>query len=143
MKRIEIVNGPNLGRIGRREPELYGSTSFDLYLEQLRQRYPDLQLGYYQSNCEGALIDHLYRLEDEAAQGVILNAGAYTHTSIALLDALRAIHLPVIEVHLSNIHARESYRHTSMIASACQGVITGFGLESYALAIEALRRSDY
>lgn len=138
MKHIAIVNGPNLGRIGRREPEHYGSRSFDDYLLHLRTQYPELELSYYQSNCEGALIDYLYHLDDEGVDGVVLNAGAYTHTSVALLDAIRAIAPPVVEVHLSNIHARESFRDQSLIAAACLGVVTGFGLESYRLAVEAL-----
>ncbi|MDO4692823.1 MAG: type II 3-dehydroquinate dehydratase [Porphyromonadaceae bacterium] len=136
--RIAIVNGPNLSRIGLREPEIYGCTPFDSLLCDLRQRYSHVDLSYWQSNYEGALIDYLYQAQDEGYSGVILNAGAYTHTSIALLDAIRAVEIPVVEVHLSNIHAREPYRHESRIASGCLGVITGFGLDSYRLALEAL-----
>lgn len=136
--RIVVVNGPNLARIGSREPEIYGCTSLDRFLDDLRQGYSDVELIYLQSNHEGALIDYLYQAQDEGCVGIILNAGAYTHTSIALLDAIRAIQIPVVEVHLSNIHARESYRHESRIASGCLGVITGFGLDSYRLALEAL-----
>lgn len=138
MKHIAIINGPNLRHIGRREPEHYGSRSFDEYLTDLGVQYADVELSYHQSNCEGTLIDYLYQLDDEGIDGIVLNAGAYTHTSIALLDAIRAISVPVVEVHLSNIYARESFRHQSIIASACLGIVTGFGLESYRLAIEAL-----
>lgn len=137
MKKIQIINGPNLNLLGRREPEIYGGRSFEDYLEELRQRFPDVQLDYYQSNHEGALIDKLHAVGFEA-DGIVLNAGAYTHTSVALHDAIRAIDAPVIEVHISNVHQREEFRHRSMISAACRGVICGFGLDSYWLAIEAL-----
>lgn len=137
--RIAIVNGPNLDRIGKREPSIYGATPLDAYYEQLREKYSSsVDFSYFQSNHEGALIDELYRLSDSGVEGIVLNAGAYTHTSIALLDAIRAIACPVIEVHLSNIYAREPYRQHSMLASACLGTIGGFGLTSYRLAVEAL-----
>lgn len=135
--RILIVNGPNINLLGRREPGIYGSVPFEDYLEQLRARYADVQIDYYQSNVEGFLIDRIQQAGFEA-DGIILNAGAYTHTSIALQDAIRAVPAPVVEVHISNVHAREEYRHRSMISSACRGVICGFGLDSYRLALEAL-----
>ncbi|MBQ8096621.1 MAG: type II 3-dehydroquinate dehydratase [Prevotella sp.] len=135
--KILIVNGPNLNLLGRREPGIYGSASFEDYLPQLRQRYPQVEIDYYQSNIEGELIDKLQQ-EGFSADGIVLNAGAYTHTSVALHDCIRAITTPVIEVHISNVHQREEFRHHSMISSACRGVICGFGLDSYRLAIEAI-----
>ena len=135
--RIEIINGPNLNLLGVREPEIYGHSSFDAYLEDLRRRYPSVDLGYYQSNVEGELINRIQEV-GFAYDGIILNAGAYTHTSIALHDAIRGIAVPVIEVHLSNVHQRETFRHQSVISAACRGVICGFGMQSYRLAIEAL-----
>lgn len=137
---IAIIDGPNLGDIGHREPSVYGSMPTPTYIAQLRERHPSLQIDYFQSNYEGAIIDRLYQAETQGARGIVLNAAAYTHTSIAILDAIRAVDTPVIEVHISNIHAREAYRHHSVIAEACRGVITGFGLESYGLAIDALLR---
>ena len=136
MKKIEIINGPNLNLLGRREPGVYGSRSFEDYLEELRQRYQEVEIGYFQSNCEGELIDRLHAV-GFTADGIILNAGAYTHTSVALHDAIRAISTPVIEVHISNVHQREEFRHRSLISAACRGVICGFGLNSYRLALEA------
>lgn len=137
MKKILIINGPNLNLLGRREPGIYGARPFGDYLEELRKQYPDVEISYFQSNCEGELIDKLHE-DGFILDGIILNAGAYTHTSIALGDAIRAISTPVIEVHISNVHQREEYRHKSMISSACMGVICGFGLDSYRLALEAL-----
>ena len=137
MKKIQIINGPNLNLLGRREPGVYGSRSFDDYLEELRAKYPDVQLDYFQSNHEGDLIDCIHACGFEA-DGIILNAGAYTHTSIALHDALRAVTAPAVEVHISNVPAREEFRHHSLISAACRGVICGFGLDSYRLAVEAL-----
>lgn len=137
MKKIQIINGPNLNLLGRREPGVYGSRSFEDYLQELRQRYPDVQLDYYQSNHEGDLIDCIHACGFEA-DGIVLNAGAYTHTSVALHDALRAVKAPAVEVHISNVHQREEFRHHSCISAACRGVICGFGLDSYRLAIEAL-----
>lgn len=137
MKKIQIINGPNLNLLGRREPGVYGSRSFEDYLQELRQRYPDVQLDYYQSNHEGDLIDCIHSCGFEA-DGIVLNAGAYTHTSVALHDALRAVTTPAVEVHISNVHQREEFRHQSLISAACRGVICGFGLDSYRLAIEAL-----
>jgi len=135
--KIQIINGPNINLLGRREPGIYGNQSFDAYLEVLRQQYPEVEIAYYQSNCEGCLIEKLQEVGFDF-DGIILNAGAYTHTSIALQDAIRAIQVPVVEVHISNVHAREEFRHKSMISCACKGVIIGFGLDSYRLAFEAL-----
>jgi len=137
MKKIEIINGPNLNLLGRREPEVYGHRSFDDFLEQLRRQYPDVEIGYYQSNHEGDLIDRIQAVGFEA-DGIVLNAGAYTHTSIALHDAIKAVTAPTVEVHISNVHQREEFRHKSFISAACRGVICGFGLDSYRLAVEAL-----
>ena len=135
--RIQIINGPNINLLGKREPGIYGSTSFEDYLQILKERYPDVELDYFQSNVEGEMIDKIHET-GFTCDGIILNAGAYTHTSIALQDAIRAVSAPVIEVHISNVHAREEFRHKSMIACACRGVICGFGLDSYRLAMEAL-----
>ena len=135
--KIQIINGPNINLLGKREPSIYGSVSFEEYLSGLRNKYPEIQVDYYQSNIEGEMINVIQQTGFEV-DGIILNAGAYTHTSIALQDAIRSINAPVIEVHISNVHARESFRHISMIAGACKGVICGFGLDSYRLAMEAL-----
>ncbi|ADY36992.1 3-dehydroquinate dehydratase [Phocaeicola salanitronis DSM 18170] len=135
--RIQIINGPNINLLGKREPGIYGSTSFEDYLQILKERYPEVEIAYFQSNVEGEMIDKIHET-GFTCDGIILNAGAYTHTSIALQDAIRAVSAPVIEVHISNVHAREEFRHKSMIACACRGVICGFGLDSYRLAMEAL-----
>ncbi|MDR2860160.1 MAG: type II 3-dehydroquinate dehydratase [Mediterranea sp.] len=135
--KIQIINGPNLNLLGKREPSIYGSSSFENYLDTLRKRYADMEIDYFQSNVEGELIDKI-QTAGFAAEAIILNAGAYTHTSIALHDAIRSVPAPVIEVHISNVHQREEFRHTSMIAAACKGVICGFGMESYRLAVEAV-----
>ena len=140
MKKILIMNGPNLNLLGIREPGVYGSTSFDDYLPKLRAQYPTIAIEYYQSNIEGCLIDKLQEV-GFSYDGVALNGGAYTHTSVALLDCIRSIKTPVVEVHISNVHQREEFRHRSMIAASCKGVICGFGLDSYRLAIEALLNS--
>lgn len=136
MIRIAIINGPNLNLLGMRESDIYGTTSFQTYLETLHDTYPNIDITYYQSNHEGALIDYIHRCDGYA--GIVLNAGAYTHTSIAIADAVRAVPVPVIEVHISNPHARERYRHHSYLTPVCMGVISGFGLQSYDLAIKAL-----
>ena len=137
--KIQIINGPNLNLLGQREPGIYGSESFDNYLKALRAKYPDVQIDYYQSNVEGQLIDKMQQVGFfESYDGIVLNAGAFTHTSVALHDCIRSLRCPVIEVHISNVHKREEFRHHSMISSACQGVICGFGLDSYRLAIEAI-----
>ena len=136
--KIQIINGPNLNLLGTREPGIYGQMSFDQYLPQLRARYPDLEISYYQSNVEGELINKMQEV-GFSFDGIVLNVGAYTHTSVALHDCIRSLKCPVIEVHISNVHQREPFRHQSMISSACKGVVCGFGLDSYRLAIEALR----
>lgn len=136
--KIQIINGPNLNLLGRREPGIYGSSSFDDYLQKLRAAYPDVEINYYQSNIEGELIDKMQQI-GFSCDGIVLNAGAYTHTSIALQDCIRSLQAPVIEVHISNVHKREEFRHHSMISCACTGVICGFGLDSYRLAVEALK----
>ena len=135
--RIQIINGPNLNLLGTREPGIYGQQSFDEYLPLLQARYPDLEISYYQSNVEGELINKMQEV-GFSFDGIVLNAGAYTHTSVALHDCIRSLKCPVIEVHISNVHQREPFRHQSMISSACKGVICGFGLDSYRLAIEGL-----
>lgn len=135
--KVLIINGPNLNLLGVREKTVYGDRSFSDYLQDLKSAYPLVEIDYFQSNHEGALIDELHRNGFDC-DGIILNAGAYTHTSIALADAIRSITAPVVEVHISNVHAREEYRRQSMIAQACKGVIAGFGLDSYRLALEAL-----
>ena len=135
--KIQIINGPNLNLLGVREPGIYGSNSFESYLPKLKAKYPDVEIEYYQSNIEGVLIDKLQEAGFES-DGIILNAGAYIHTSVALLDCIRSISAPVIEVHISNVHKREEFRHHSYISCACLGVIAGFGLDSYRLAIEAI-----
>ena len=134
---IQIINGPNINLLGKREPTIYGSESFDSYFDKLKKMYPEVTFSYYQSNVEGELINKIQEV-GFTCDGIILNAGAYTHTSIALQDALRAVTAPTIEVHISNVHKREEFRHKSMISCACMGVICGFGLNSYRLAVEAL-----
>lgn len=135
--KILIMNGPNLNLLGVREPGIYGNSSFENYLPQLKQRYPDVELEYFQSNIEGVLIDKLQEV-GFTYDGVVLNAGAYTHTSVALHDCIRSLKCPVIEVHISNVHTREDFRHHSYLSPACKGVICGFGLDSYRLGVEAL-----
>lgn len=137
MKKILIVNGPNLNLLGVREPSIYGYHSFESYMPQLRADFPDVKIKYYQSNVEGELINKLQEVGFEY-DGIVLNAGAYTHTSIALLDCIRSLRCPVVEVHISNVYAREEFRHKSMISAACLGVICGFGLAGYKMAIEGL-----
>lgn len=134
---IMIINGPNLNLLGRREPEIYGSNSFEAYLDELRKMMPDVNIDYYQSNIEGELINKMQEV-GFTYDGIVLNAGAYTHTSIALQDCIRSLKAPVVEVHISNVHKREEFRHKSMISCACLGVICGFGLDSYRLAIEGI-----
>ncbi len=134
---IAIVNGPNLNLLGRREPEKYGHSTFDEYLSLLRSRYPEITFKYFQSNIEGEIIDEIQK-SGFSLDGIILNAGGYTHTSVAITDAISAVSTPVIEVHITNISAREDFRHTSLIGRACAGSIAGFGLDSYRLAVEAL-----
>ncbi len=156
--KILIINGPNLNLLGRREPGIYGAQTFEGYLEQLRASYPDVEISYYQSNHEGDIVDaiHMAGFGDEAnlneawtaqkagtigrQDGIVLNAGAYTHTSVAIHDAIKAVKTPVIEVHISNVHQREEFRHHSYISPAASGIIVGFGIDGYRLAIEGLRR---
>ena len=136
-KQILVLNGPNLNLLGRREPEIYGDNSMETYMTALQERFPEVALTYYQSNVEGEIINKLHEV-GFSYDGVVLNAGAYTHTSVAIHDAIKAIHAPVVEVHISNVYQRETYRHTSLITGACVGVIGGFGMDSYRLAVEAL-----
>jgi 3-dehydroquinate dehydratase-2 len=135
--KIQIINGPNLNLLGVREPDIYGSCSFLTYLGELKKKYPEIEFACFQSNSEGEIIDRIQEA-GFSFDGIILNAGAYTHTSIAIYDAIKAIKAPVIEVHISNVHAREEFRRHSLIAGACKGVIAGFGFDSYRLAVEAI-----
>lgn len=134
--KIIIINGPNLNLLGKREVSIYGNNSFEEYLSQLKQKFPVASLEYFQSNHEGELIDKLHEV-GFSYEGIILNAGAFTHTSIAMADAIKAIETPVIEVHISNTHARESFRHQSLLSANVKGVILGFGLDSYELALQS------
>jgi 3-dehydroquinate dehydratase II len=135
--KISIINGPNLNLLGKREPDKYGNRSFEDYLVFLHTKYPSVTFSYFQSNVEGELIDEIQQ-KGFSSDGIILNAGGYTHTSVAIADAIASIKAPVIEVHITNIAAREEFRHTSLIAGNCAGSISGFGLDSYRLAVEAL-----
>jgi 3-dehydroquinate dehydratase-2 len=137
MMHIEIINGPNLNLTGVREPEVYGSTTMEEYIASLRKQFPDVEISYYQSNVEGELIDRIQQVGFRY-DGLIVNLGGYSHTSVALRDALLAVPAPKIEVHLSNIFAREEYRHHSLITSACRGMVCGLGLLGYELAIRAM-----
>ena len=134
--KLIIINGPNLNLLGKREPEIYGAHSFDDYFKELQNKFLDVNLSYFQSNIEGEIIDKLHEV-GFSYDGVILNAAAYTHTSVGIGDAVKAIETPVVEVHISNVHAREEFRHQSFIAANAKGVIVGFGLKSYDLAIES------
>ncbi|WP_439185305.1 type II 3-dehydroquinate dehydratase [Carboxylicivirga taeanensis] len=135
-----IINGPNLNLLGKRETSIYGTEAFEDYLNKLIARYPTDNITYYQSNSEGEIIDRIHA-DGYTVDGIIINAGAYTHTSLAIADAVSAIQSPVIEVHISNVHKREVVRHRSFLSPVCKGVIGGFGLDSYRLAIEALKES--
>ncbi|NDV69784.1 type II 3-dehydroquinate dehydratase [Dysgonomonas sp. 25] len=135
--KIMVINGPNLNLLGKREPAVYGHSSFGDYFVRLQEMFPLGELSYFQSNHEGDIIDKLHETGFDY-DGIVLNAGAYTHTSIAILDAIKAIATPVVEVHISNIHSREEFRHQSLIAPACVGSIAGFGLDSYRLAVDYL-----
>ncbi len=137
MKRILLLNGPNLNLLGKREPGIYGSRSFDDFFEELKTTFPDAELHYFQSNHEGALLDKLHEV-GFSFDGIVINAGALTHTSVALGDALAAITTPTVEVHISNVHAREAFRHHSYLSANAKGVIVGLGLKGYELAIRAL-----
>ena len=136
--KIQIINGPNLNLLGKRETSIYGNQSFEEFFNTLKKRFSDLDLYYYQSNVEGEIINKLHEV-GFSFQGVVLNAGAYTHTSIAIHDAIGAIKTPVVEVHISNVYAREEFRHVSLITSKCVGLLTGFGMEGYAMALEYLK----
>ncbi len=138
--RILIINGPNLNLLGKREPEIYGNQSFEDYLEILKKHFPQHIFEYFQSNHEGAIIDELHD-KGFSVDGIVLNAGAYTHSSIAIADAIKAISVSVIEVHMSNVFAREKFRHHSYLSSVCKGIVCGFGMDSYRLAIEALTKN--
>ena len=134
---IHIINGPNLNLVGLREPEVYGNRSLDQYLQELIERYPQHTIDVYQSNIEGEIVDRLQQVGFDDC-GIILNAGGYTHTSVAIADAVAAITAPVVEVHISNIYARELFRHKSLLSPVCKGIIAGFGLDSYRLALLSL-----
>ena len=138
--KLLILNGPNLNLLGIREPGIYGNDSMEEYLESLRKQFPDVKIDYFQSNVEGEMIDKMQEV-GFSYDGIVLNAGAYTHTSVALHDCIRAIKTPVIEVHISNVHTREDFRHKSMISAACKGVICGFGMDSYRLAVSHFARA--
>lgn len=142
--RIQIINGPNLNLLGVREPEIYGKRAWEDYLKDLRMRFPQVRIDYYQSNLEGEIINKIQEVGFDR-DGIVLNAGAYTHTSVAILDALKSVSTPAVEVHITNVHQREDFRRKSLISPGCLGVICGFGLDSYRLAIEALidRASSY
>jgi 3-dehydroquinate dehydratase-2 len=134
--KIQIINGPNLNLLGKREPGIYGNEGFEAFFEKLKGVFPNVELHYFQSNVEGEIINELHQV-GFSYDGIVMNAGAYTHTSIAIADAVAAIKTPVIEVHISNVYAREEYRHHSMMAKNCKGIITGFGMQSYQLAIQS------
>jgi len=138
--KIQIINGPNLNLLGLREPSIYGSQGFDSYLESIRKTFDNFSIDYFQSNVEGELINKLHEV-GFSYDGIVLNAGGYTHTSVALADAIAAINTPVIEVHISNIYAREEYRHVSLTGKNCRGVLTGFGMDGYRLAINSFVQS--
>ena len=138
--KIQIINGPNLNLLGLREPGIYGSQSFEDYLIDLKEMYSILDINYYQSNVEGELINKLHEV-GFSYDGIVINAGAYTHTSVAIADAIAGIKTPVIEVHISNIYAREEFRHMSLTGKNCQGVLTGFGMDGYRLAIESFLKT--
>lgn len=139
--KIQIINGPNLNLLGVREPGVYGSQSFEAYFDKMKSENSDVELHYFQSNVEGEIINKIQETGFDY-DGIILNAGGYTHTSVAIRDAIKAVNTPVVEVHISNVHAREEFRHTSMISAVCLGVIAGFGLYSYNLAIQAVRGTN-
>ena len=136
-RRIEIINGPNLNLTGQRQPEIYGTVTMEQMVAGLRERFPQVEIGYYQSNVEGEIINRLHEV-GFSADGIVLNAGGYSHTSVAIHDAIAAIATPVIEVHISNIFAREEYRRHSLLSDVCQGVVCGLGLEGYRFAVESL-----
>ncbi len=136
--KVLIINGPNLNLLGKREPEVYGTLTFEAYFETLKNKFPEFELEYFQSNVEGLLIDKIHEV-GFSYDGIVINAGAYTHTSIAIADAIRAIKTPVIEVHISNVYSREEFRHHSYLSAACKACVVGFGLDSYRLALESFK----
>lgn len=138
---ICIINGPNLNLLGRRQPEIYGTTTFEDHLKEMRAEFPDTPIEYFQSNCEGEIIDKIHRLgyETPDCTGIVINPGAYAHYSYAIADAISSISLPVIEVHISNIHARDEFRHKSVTAPSCKAMLCGFGLKGYNLAVGYLK----
>lgn len=138
--KIIIINGPNLNLLGKREPTIYGSATFEAYFETLKEKFPDVELEYFQSNHEGELVDKLHEV-GFSYDGIVMNAGAYTHTSVALGDAIKGVETPVIEVHISNTHAREEFRHKSYLSASVKGVILGFGLGSYELGVQSFMLS--
>ena len=139
--KIQIINGPNLNLLGVREKSIYGDSSFETYLVELRKRYPEIEIDYYQSNVEGEIINKLHEI-GFSYDGIVLNAGAYTHTSVAIADAIAGIKTAVLEVHISNVYKREEFRHHSMLAASCKGVIAGFGMDSYRLAVENFKNAS-
>ncbi len=139
--KISIINGPNLNLLGKREKSIYGSSSFETWLEAIRPHFPQIELDYYQSNIEGELVSYVQKV-GFTVDGIVINAGAYTHTSIAIRDAIAAVSTPVVEVHISNILTRESFRHESLIGPVCKGSIMGFGLDSYRLGIESFLKPE-
>lgn len=138
--KIQIINGPNLNLLGKRETSIYGSQSFEEFFETLKKRFGSIELHYFQSNVEGEIVTKLHEV-GFTFDGIILNAGAYTHTSVAIHDAIGGIKTPVVEVHISNVYAREEFRHKSLITSKCVGMMTGFGMEGYALALEFFKKT--
>ncbi len=139
-KHIKIINGANLNLLGKREPEIYGDKTFDDFFVDLQKIFPNIQLSYFQSNIEGEIINELQKSAEDETVGIVLNAGAFTHYSIGIRDAVSAINIPVVEVHISNIFSREEFRHKSVISAVCQGIISGFGLNSYELAVRYLQK---
>ncbi len=140
LMKIDIINGPNLNLLGKREPDKYGSVAFEDFLVSLKERYPEIAFEYFQSNIEGEIINEIHK-RGFSSDGIILNAGGYTHTSVAIADAITSVNTPVIEVHITNINAREEFRQTSLTGRSCIGTIAGFGLDSYRLAVEAIMES--
>ena len=139
--KIQIINGPNLNLLGKRETSIYGSQSFEDFFQVLKARFPGVELSYYQSNVEGEIVNKLHEV-GFSFDGIVINAGAYTHTSVAIHDAIGGINAPVVEVHISNVYAREEFRHKSLITSKCAGMLTGFGMEGYAMAINFLVQKE-
>ena len=135
--KLLIINGPNLGNIGHREPEIYGHEDFEPFFDSLKKEFPEHEIHYFQSHHEGEIVEKIHSAKEENYDGIILNAGAYSHTSYSIRDAVAAINIPVVMVHISNVYARENFRHENVIAAKCKGVITGFGLRSYELAVRS------